>query len=184
MGKKPTAVVSRIIIFGWLFFTAHTCVAQATTEWKKYLQDSVYNSERPEYVYLYVTKGGKLQTFLNYKFKKGANVLSINYGDSVVTSKIIQRPNVFAIVYNNLEKIRRVQESLNNKKNAGKFLKKFGDPAIITKQLGIRYGDLHYNHFPKFSVEEIENTRDTNCREGMKIINGLYQILETAEKQE
>ena len=63
-----------------------------------------------------------------------------------------------------------------------KFNENFLDSTNIFTQLGIRYGELHYNHFQKFSNEDIEKQKNKKRKKGMETINQLYRILEEAEK--
>ncbi len=164
-----------------VFCFSKICFSQQTEEWKQYLQDSVYNSDNKNYIYLYYTKGGKLQKHLYYCTKKSQNVLSTNYGDSEIVNKIVHNPNLFKIVNNNLKKIRKVKNFLSETEFVD-FRKKFNDSTVIFTQLGIKYHDLHYNHFPKFSSEQIEKQKNNKRKEGMIIINQLYEILETLER--
>jgi hypothetical protein len=164
-----------------IFSFNQVCFSQRTEEWKQYLKDSVYNSDNEEYIYLYFTKGGKLLKHLYYCTKKGQNVLSINYGDSIIVDRVIYNPNLFEIVKNNLKKLKKVENFFNYNREAFKFRYNFNDTGIVCFQVGVKYKNLHFNHFPKFSIEQIGNQKNEKRREGMKIINQLYEFLEMAE---
>jgi hypothetical protein len=165
-----------------VFCLSKTSFSQRTEEWKQYLKDSVYNSDKPEYIYLYFTKGGKFLKTLYYYTKKSQNVLSINYGDSEIVNKIIHNPNLFEIVNQNLKKIIKAKDFQTTQKKIKEHKGNFSDSSIVYTQLGIKYHDLHYNHFQKFTSEQIENQKNNKRKEGMIIINQLYEILEKAER--
>jgi hypothetical protein len=174
--------MKKFFLFVVVFCFGNNAYCQKTEEWKKYLQDSVYNSDNPKYVYLYVSKTGILVKDIHYNTKNGLNVLSINYGDSVITNKVLFSPNLFEIVERNLKAIKKIKDFLNTEKKGKEFRKNFDDSIKFLNQLGIRYDDLHYNHFPRFRLDEIENTKNKKRKQGMIIINQLYAILEEAEK--
>ena len=182
MSKEIIIIIKKFILFLWICTVSIDCFSQRKEEWKQYLKDSVYKSDKPEYIYLYLTKAGKLQKHLNYSLKKGQNILSINYGDSLVVYKSIKNHNLFEIVKENLKEIKKVKDYLKTENGAVNFRKNFTDSNNIFNQLGIKYADLHYNHFPKFSIDEIEKKQNKKRKEGMIIINKLYAILEIAEQ--
>ena len=182
MSKEANGNNRKSFLLFVCFFVSINCFSQRTEEWKQYLKDSVYKSDKPEYIYLYLTKAGKLQKHLNYSLKKGQNILSINYGDSLVVYKFINNYNLFDIVKENLKEIKKVKDYLNTENSVVNFRKNFANSNIIFNQLGIKYADLHYNHFPKFSVDEIEKKQNKKRKDGMIIINKLYAILEIAEQ--
>ena len=100
----------------------------------------------------------------------------------MVVYKSINNYNLFDIIKENLKEIKKVKDYLNTENGAVNFRKNFDDSNIIFNQLGIKYADLHYNHFPKFSVDEIEKKQNKKRKDGMIIINKLYAILEIAEQ--
>ena len=67
-----------LIIF---LLLTNNCTAQETSNWQKFLKDSVYKSDDNNYVYLYKSLGGKNQKTLNYSFKNKQYVLSTIYGE-------------------------------------------------------------------------------------------------------
>jgi hypothetical protein len=172
----------RLFLLLIVFCLSKSSFSQRTEEWKQFLKDSVYNSDNSEYIYLHFTKGGKFLKTLYYCTKKGQNILSINYGDSEVVNKIIHNPNLFEIVINNLKKIKKAKDFQTTARKIKEHRENFNDSSIVYTQLGIKYDDLHYNHFQKFTFEQIENQKNIKRKDGMKIINQLHELLETAER--
>ena len=154
---------------------------QNNDQWKKYLQDSVYAADNTNYVYLYSSKGGILEKSLRISIKKSKQILSANYGDTLIQEKEILQPDIFALIKSNLKEIKKVSNYLNDGGiRMREFNKSFSDKNLTVSQLGIKVRDLHYNHFPEFTLEEIENKRNRKFAEGMKIINQIRLILSKA----
>ncbi len=170
-------------IFLFLFIVLSNLIGfSQITEWKQFLKDSVYNSDNPEFIYLFVTKGGKVQKILHYCTKNGQKVMSINYGDSLIVDKIFHSPDLFEIVENNLGKIKKVCGYQTTQKKIIEHKKNFSDSSIVYSQLGIKYKKFQYTHFQKLTTLQIENEKNIKRKEGMKIINLLYELLEMAER--
>ncbi len=173
----------KVVLLLIFIFQSSNCNAQELSPWKQFLKDSIYNADDKNYVYLYKTLNRNPKKVLNYSMKNKKYVLAIIDGDSAVQEKAFISPNLFQIVYDNYSELLKLRNYLNE---SFKVHKKFNDKILgstnIFTQLGIRYGELHYNHFQKFSNEEIEKQKNKKCKKGMEIINQLYRILEEAEK--
>jgi hypothetical protein len=170
----------------FLFFVvvcfSNSSFCQKTEAWKVYLKDSVYNSDTPKHIYIINTLAGKQTKTIHYSTKKGINVLSINYGDSVIVYKALYSPNLFEIIDRNLEAIKKAKKFLNTEKKGSEIRESFEDPIKVCSQLGMRFNEFSISHIPRFNLYEIENTKNKKRKQGMLIINQLYAILEEAEK--
>ena len=170
-----------LIIF---LLLTNNCTAQETSNWQKFLKDSVYKSDDNNYVYLYKSLGGKNQKTLNYSFKNKQYVLSTIYGDTAVDSKIILSPSLFQIVYDNYTDLIKLKNNFfDNKQFSKNFKNVFYNKSEIFTQLGIKYGQLYFNHFPRFTDEQIGNAKD-KYKNAMGIINKLYAIFDKLELEE
>ncbi len=174
--------MKKLLLLLIIFCFNKACFSQSDDIWNQYLKDSVYNSENKEFIYLYSTKGRKIQKLLYYSTKMGQNILSINYGDSLIIDKIFHSPDLFEMVENNLGKIKKVCGYQTTQKKIIEHKKNFSDSSIVYSQLGIKYKKFQYNHFQKLTTLQIENEKNIKRKEGMKIINLLYELLEMAER--
>ncbi len=172
-----------IVFFIAFFLGALNGKAQEIDKWEQYLQDSVYKADDNNYVYLYKTKGGVKQKLIRYSLKGGRYIIATVYGDTLADTKAVISPNLFQIVYDNYYNLKELPKYLHNKKYSEYLHKQFHNNKVDFSQLGIRYADLHFNHFPKFSAEQISKEKK-NIADAMKIVNELYLLLETFEKKQ
>ncbi|MBP6430997.1 MAG: hypothetical protein KA319_04455 [Ferruginibacter sp.] len=171
--------VKIILLFIAFAFKSYS---QPNEEWKQYLKDSVYNSDNGYYVSLGITKGGNLYKVLNYSLKKKRYILSTVYGDSAVHFKEVFKPNLFQVVYENFDGLKLIPEYERRKKNRINFHKDYNDTSKLFYQLGIKYYDLHYNHFQTFTENQISKVKKVKLKNAMLAINQLYAIFEELEK--
>ncbi|MFN0081344.1 MAG: hypothetical protein ACKVOM_02410 [Ferruginibacter sp.] len=165
------------------YIRSYNCIAQEIDEWHQYLQDSIYKSDDNNYIYLYKTKGGIRQKLIRYSLKGCRYVIATVYGDTLAETKAVVSPNLFQIVYDNYYTLSELPNYLHNKKDIAIHRKEFMDKTVNFSQLGIRYSNLHYNHFPKFSQDQISKARK-NIADAMKAVNELYKLLEAFENKQ
>lgn len=169
------------IIFLFIAF-AFKSYSQANENWKAYLKHSVYKADNKNYVYLFKSQGGKHLKNLYYSTKKGKNVLAIIYADTLVKFKELDSPNLFQLVKDNYENLKDLAQYIQRNDLIKNSILGFRDGTKITNQVGIRYSNLHFNHFPKFTDEQISIIKEKGIEEAMQTINRLYAILEELEK--
>lgn len=157
--------------------------SQEKPQKKVALSDSLYKSDDGNYVSVYYSKGKVLQKSIFYVLKNGRYQSVLNYGDS--TFKILNdtKFNLFKIIYDNYDSLIELKnKGFTNPKKGKQFLRDYGDDTINFSQLGIKYHDLHFNHFPKFYQEDIAKARNSKIANGMEAINRLYALFEEIEK--
>lgn len=130
------------------------------------------------YIGMSITKGIASLLSISYVRIEG-NYVSLIARDSIqgVFSKTMNSPNLFQIVYENYENLIAVRNYGKLKSIIGDLHKFVKDTSVLVSQLGIRYHNFHFNHFPKFTVAQIEKA-PSKVAEGMRTINELYAILE------
>jgi hypothetical protein len=169
----------------FLFFVVaclyNSVYSQRTVEFQKYLNDSIFKSDNANYISIHYGKGNDWSNSLTYSIKKENKILTINYGDSVFLERAIIKPYLFDIVKKNKSKIWMAFNSDITKQRIKECIANT-DTTIIFPQMGIRFNEFLIGHVPKFSLEEIEKTKNKKRKQGMLIINQLYAILEEAEK--
>ena len=174
----------KLVVFFIIFLLgALHCKSQQIDEWQQYLEDSLYKADDNNYVYLYKTKAGVKQKLIRYSLKGGRYVIATVYGDTLANTKQVISPNLFQIVYDNYYSLNELPKYLHNKKYFETIHKQFHNPNVNFSQLGIRYSKLHFNHFPKFSEEQISKAKK-NIADAMKVVNELYKVLEAFELKE
>ncbi|MEQ1554083.1 MAG: hypothetical protein ABL929_07890 [Ferruginibacter sp.] len=172
-----------LFIFLFILCLKNQSFSQNNEEWSNYLKDSVFNAEDEKYICLFAGSHNKKIKFEKYFFKEGKYIFAKVIGDSIITEKIVVNPNLFQIVYDNYNILNRLSTFVINK-NINKrnyHSAKHGTSIIITR-LGIRYDYLHFNHFPKFTEEQISKTKRKKIRKAMLVINKLYAYFEELEK--
>jgi hypothetical protein len=174
-------IMKKVFLFLLVFSFCEVSFGQRSEEFQKYLNDSIYNSDNPNYIIWGNAISGKWQKTLYYSIKKGIPTLTINNADTVFADRALYKPNLFEIVKNNKTNIKsaikyQIRKMLGTRN-------KFTDSGFVYIQLSIKYEDLHFNHLQKFTEEEINKKKNKKFKEGMLIINKLYAILEEAEKQ-
>jgi hypothetical protein len=163
-------------------FGFNTIEAQVKNEWQQYIKDSVLNADDKNFVCLYSSIGTVSVKMHDYFLKKGRYVTtSINYLDSTIkyNSKIL--PNLFQIVYENYDGLTMLPAYEQTKKWRTSFLDDYYDSKKTTFQLSIKYHKLHYNHFQKFTEDQIRDTKEEKLRNAIIAINQLYSIFEEIE---
>ena len=174
----------KVVVFLIAFFlTTNSGKAQEIDKWQQYLNDSVYKADDNNYIYLYKTKAGVKQKLIRYTLKGGRYVISTVYGDTSADTKPVISPNLFQIVYDNYYNLIELPNYLHSKKFYVNTHKQFHNPTINFSQLGIRYSALHYNHFPKFTNEQIGKAKKS-IADAMKVVNELYKVLEAFESKQ
>lgn len=159
-------------------------MSQTSDDWQQYLTDSIYKSDDDNYVYLYNTKGGINQKSLRYSLKQGQYVISTIYGDTLVSTKTVIKPNLFQLVYEHYDNLIKLPVYVHNKIFKDyHFKESFYDTTINFSQLGIKYYGLHFNHFKKFSESQIAKA-GKNIADGMRVVNQLYKVLEEFESKQ
>lgn len=148
--------MKKIIISFLFIFTTGICFSQTFA----HLTDSIYSSVNGKYIRLYISNGGKLQKDLGPELKQNKQILSINYGDTLFKQPEILQPDISHLIKMNLEEIKKVRDLLNDdKKRVVAFRKAYLNKEITVSQLGIKFNELNYNHYPQFTAKEIENKK-------------------------
>lgn len=172
-----------VVFLFFLCITSFNCKAQEKDIWKQFLEDSIYKSDDNNYIYLYKTKAGVKQKLLRFSLKGGHYVISTIYGDTLADTKTIISPNLFQIVYEHYDNLKVLPHYLSEKNFFKKHVKDFKNDSINYTQLGIRYYQLHFNHFPKFTEKQILNAK-RNIADAMTVVNDLYKVLEAFESKQ
>ncbi len=127
------------------------------------------------YVYMYVTKGGVKQKF--YKYFLNDAVFRIIYENKIektfrdTTSK---RDELFDYLDVNWEYIKSLIPFIKEPN----FQSDFENKKIVVTQIGIRYNDLHCNHFIPKNEEQTNKIKNEDARNGQRIINAIAKYFE------
>lgn len=134
----------------------------------------------------------KPTSYISYNFSKGkANIHSVAcyvYNDSCYIierkNRILQRAEpmsteAFNLLYENLSTVIFLKDRLNSSatRDSRKYSRDQRNAAIEFKQVGIRYGNLHFNHFRLKTEDEINQLKNKKLIQAYKVLNELVKIL-------
>ncbi len=124
------------------------------------------------YVYLYLTKGGKEKKIYKYFYSdidSAFKVIYSNEQNETFRDTILKKDILFDYLDSNWHSIKFLRNNYNNPD----FRKYFDDENYLMKQIGIRYNDLHYNHFIPKSSDEIAKIKNDKIKDAFLIINAI-----------
>lgn len=169
----------KFLFFSFLF-VANLAISQTdtlkSTSWEDYFEKYKKNNEDYNYIYYYNTKGGNRIKFFNYFKCNDEFVLTYkNFEDSTFTFTKFKSD----ILFNNLEKNLDILKKFYRKFNPENSRKNFDDRTYNMIQIGIRFKNLHFNHFEPISDLELsEMPSEDTYTKGQIIINELAIFFE------
>jgi len=140
----------------------------------KYLNSNLSKNIDDPYVYLYITQKKKIKKTYYYYKKENQFVLAYFHADSnYVAEKFFTQDELFQVIDNNLEHLQKLSY---NTHDAGTFQKKFADPVNLFSQIGIRYANLHYNHYQQADSVLIGKIADEGLKTGYITIDRIVSF--------
>ncbi|MFY7965739.1 MAG: hypothetical protein ACOVO1_12645 [Chitinophagaceae bacterium] len=163
-----------------LLFTSNLIFAQKDTlkskNWEEYFE--MYNKSKDgyNYVYYYNTKGGeKIKSYHYFKCNNEFILTYKNYQDSTFSFFKLKSDTLF----NYLEKNFSIIKKFYKKFKPENFRNQFDNKDYNMIQVGIRFKDLHFNHFQPISDLELsEMPLQDEYTKGQLIINELATFFE------
>ncbi len=142
-----------------------------------YLARYSLNNTHYNYVYLYKTQAGKQLKYSFYFEHEGKYKLAVFERDTFKFEKTFTTDVIFPSIEANLNTIKQLERP--NNREIKLFRKNFEDLTKPFQQLGIRYKDLHNNHFQKKSESEIASISKKEKQVLIaRLINSLYEWVE------
>ena len=167
-----------------LFFVVSGLSVNGQVDSPKYKQklyeDYCNKNSNYAYVYMYITKGGEKQKFYEYLLMDTLfklifeNEIAKTFRDTTFKKDVL-----FEYLDNSWDYIKKLRE----KHNEPNFKKDFIDKEKVIIQIGIRYNDLHFNHFLPKTQQEIDKIKNEDIKKGCLIINAIAKFFEDTFKE-
>lgn len=179
-------ILKRHYLFLVLFFLIGCIKANAQQKalaWKDYIKELQDSADKDHYVYLYYTRGGKMQKVVHCLPYKKEQLMAINIGDTLFNEALIIQPDLFAYLQENRTYLNAAKVHFSKEKNRKRFRKDFSDTNLNFLQLGMKINGLHYNHFQRTTPELIAELKNKKTVKGYEAINHIIDLIEKSAAQ-
>lgn len=168
-----------LLLFIVLFFCAVKLIAQdSLITWQEY-RKSISEREDNSYIMYSSSLGGQSKQVILCFIEDSIQVVALGTDGRFSKEFQLRQPGLFTLVYENLKELSKLKDQVNTPKftSRKKFMQLSSDPHKDFIQVGIRYGNLHYNHFFPKEIGEISIIKNKNIRQAYLVINQIREVL-------
>ncbi len=140
---------------------------------QEYMELRSLEGEYP-YVYSYTTLEGKMVEHYLY-YKKGDRYILalLTSGVDSVKERFYTADVLFERIEKNLKPLSKLRDAAHDSK---KFRKGFEDKVQPFNQIGIRYKNLHYNHYQQIGKDDLATIKNETLVAGYTILDFIARF--------